>query len=172
MDDQEQNPFQSRVLRLRISAQHGNRCDGKAAGSDLGYRGRAERASDGTETKETMSDVLHCGRVHEKDGEIVSVAIWDVAEFVPIGSTEHKAMVAQRLRILPVEEVMPNDAFSSMSMRTMPTPQHDLTGAHQAETSESKLVGRAERVKTWRFLLFALGLFWLAVGLAAWWRHL
>jgi hypothetical protein len=79
--------------------------------------------------------------VHEKDGEIVSVSIWDVAEFVPIGSPEHRAMV-EKLRILPV-----------------PTP-------------ESKLVGRAERVTVWRYIVWALGLFWLAVGLALIWKGL
>lgn len=148
-----------------------------------------------------MSNAILCGRVTEHDGEIVSVSLWEVTEFVPItpvgmdpiaaaevrrcwreyqrhniradfvplGSPEHREMVEQRLRILPVEEVMPNERrrlFANQSSLK------EVTGAHRAETSESKLVGRAERAKTWRFIVFALGLFWLAVILAGIWKGL
>ena len=88
-----------------------------------------------------MSDTLLCGKVTECEGEIVSVAVWRVEEFVPVGSYQHREMVArQTLRI--------------------------------TEVPESNLVGRAERARTWRFILFALGLFWLAVGIAFLRRYL
>lgn len=91
-----------------------------------------------------MTKPFLCGtvRVKEVDGMLVSARLEDLAEFVPIGSPEHREMVAQKLRILPVE------------------------------TPESKLVGRAERASFWRWLVWALAGFWMAVLTAALWRKL
>lgn len=93
-----------------------------------------------------MSDTLLCGKVTENDGEIVSVALWSVTEFVPLGSPEHREMVAQsaatqanRNNNLPV--IMPSES-AAQKLRILPV-----------ETPESKLVGRAERAKTWRWLV-------------------
>ena len=133
-----------------------------------------------------MSDTLLCGKVTEHDGEIVSVSLWGVAEFVPLGSPEHRQMVAatlerheyerqaKRLRILPVEEVMPNATSDELHLRSVSNVfKNAVTGAHQAETSESKLVGRYwERARVWGYIVWAFLGFWLAVGFAVIWRGL